>query len=1278
MTTYKPFANNTLNVYVYENFSYTITTPSGFSNPTVVPSPGLPSNYFSNTTSNTKFSTDVLSNNLTAGTTENFVITAYDVCSNTVTSSNSVLIGAGRFLDPSGVTLSNNSYLYYAREPITPVGLVAPFAITIPTSVPTLPPGLTFTSNLSNRYDITGTPLVTVPQSNYLIIGRESAGGRIITTNIKINVSGERILLNVSGTPIIPMTIGTAIAPVVITARFPPYPTTPGNLQYSLPGLPDGIVATDISGNVFNNIFSGFSATDPSCTVIIQGTPTSNAAYAFANANISNTTVALNAQRLNPLPAITNSVNLTFNFVQTVLFDLSTLPVLYTDISVNSNANFFRARTFFNSGTSMASMFSPDLGFDLSLSFVPSSGTVYLTGKPNAVGSGNFTITATNSNFVTRDYITPITVQTDTAAFVSPTPALDACYNFILSRPLENLKAGYYSSNIQFKAVAASGLPVTLSAPGLAGTGLSLDSNGIIVGTPTSTNALTTLTVTATVSNSTATATRDISFAVVNDQFTFGTVASSNFQFAQNRAIVPFQIPVTTLSGRPIIDYAQNGLPDGLDISPAGVISGTPTSTDLSGTVTVIPTTGYVSGSNTYNFTSVLDSIFFFVTPPIYSVVAGDPVSIQITAVSSTGSTPSNYTQTLDPIYGVTVNSTTGLVSGNITNSLPPNPVLPPLINYVYSASVGALTVSGNASLVTYNALVHREFMTYHNDITSGGSSTGYLTVLSSDDYGASWTPTQPEFSNYSNVVISDFKKREGTYPNKAYIGVAAKNDGTLQAIRSDDGRSFSGITIEPTFISDVHFGNLAVSGTTWYTAGTNSNGTPVGVLYRSVDDGINWSPLNIYSGAGGTGPLFVPRNRLGGSADTNTYLQGGLTVGIKSGVLFLGGATLATGLQPKVTIYRSTNSGTTWTATLNSFQSETAAFLTDPNPSNQIIAVGSSLYDSTTPSNVYIGPAETIRRSTTGVLWLSTAGAMDVIAYDVKYGCNAFIAVGLDSAAFTPTIQYSPNGASWSTINLGQAIFTTGAFITPPYFPIGPVVYTGSNWNVYAKVDVSGGNFEYRMFVHDTSTSLASNWSVVSPSNSYFSDQTSAITGVSAPAYIQLSPYGSISNSFIYSSIPNNGPTFTSPTNTSYVFYQYLPITPIAVAATSSVPPISYFFQGGLPDGLDYSPVTGLITGTPSSLGYREATIYATDSNGYSVLKLSTNTIVPRIVRQQDGAGAYTSLLRQYTAVLGAQNARDNRQLPTQERALGEFMSPDAPDVTTQTIDPRCKNPEC
>ena len=53
-------------------------------------------------------------------------------------------------------------------------------------------------------------------------------------------------------------------------------------------------------------------------------------------------------------------------------------------------------------------------------------------------------------------------------------------------------------------------------------------------------------------------------------------------------------------------------------------------------------------------------------------------------------------------------------------------------------------------------------------------------------------------------------------------------------------------------------------------------------------------------------------------------------------------------------------------------------------------------------------------------------------------------------------------------------------------------------------------------------------------------------------------------------------------------------------------------------------------------------------------------------MVKNQTSAGAFTSMIRQYTEVNAAQNARDSKVFPTQNNSLGEFQSPYKPDVIT------------
>jgi hypothetical protein len=160
------------------------------------------------------------------------------------------------------------------------------------------------------------------------------------------------------------------------------------------------------------------------------------------------------------------------------------------------------------------------------------------------------------------------------------------------------------------------------------------------------------------------------------------------------------------------------------------------------------------------------------------------------------------------------------------------------------------------------------------------------------------------------------------------------------------------------------------------------------------------------------------------------------------------------------------------------------------------------------------------------------------------------------------------------------------------------------------------------------------------------------------------------------FNTIPAGGPTFVSPTQPGFLFYQYMPITPIYLDASGTGTSYYYINSNDLPIGLSFDPINQLIHGTPMRTGQDSITVYAKDNVGVTKLALSVNTIIARIVKNQTSAGAYTSLIRQYTEVNAAQNARDNRVYPTQDRAAGEFQAPTAPDVITQVIDPKCKNP--
>jgi hypothetical protein len=161
-----------------------------------------------------------------------------------------------------------------------------------------------------------------------------------------------------------------------------------------------------------------------------------------------------------------------------------------------------------------------------------------------------------------------------------------------------------------------------------------------------------------------------------------------------------------------------------------------------------------------------------------------------------------------------------------------------------------------------------------------------------------------------------------------------------------------------------------------------------------------------------------------------------------------------------------------------------------------------------------------------------------------------------------------------------------------------------------------------------------------------------------------------------------STGFTFDSPTTRDYVFWQHIPIPTIRLEANATPPGEVYYVITGLPDGLTmtFDPANSFsatITGT--SVTYSDAPyvaqVYAITPDQVYVtgLTLTMRTILPTVYRQQTSAGAWTSLVRQYTAVNAATTARDSRVTPAIEYRLGEFTSPEPPSVITASSNCLC-----
>ena len=1258
MTTDLSFTSNTIPTFAYEPFSFTISNPNTLTYTTfaVSNSPGIPTSYFDVSRARVIFSTT--SNLMVPGINQQFVITASGPTLIT-TSSNTVTVGTGRFRNSNGNSLSGSNLTFYKSEPITPIQFRAPFAISTPTTVPTLPPGLGFTDVSGGAwYNLAGTPTVTVPQTNYLVIGQGTGAnlGKIVTSsNIAVTVGNERLLINVSGSPIISqMTVGTDISSRVITAAFPPYPSG-GKLVYTWSGLPDGIVVKDFSGNTRSVPFEAY---DPSYTLVLSGAPTVAAANAFRLAGIDSNTVNITATRTDPTPTLTSNIPFTFSFNPTVLFTANVVASsFYSNAPLDPSANYFSAVTAF--GTSpITNIFSPDLRADLSINFVSAQGRGYLTGTPGAPTTANsYTIRAINAASLTRDFTQLITVAADAVTF---TPRTDVCYNFIVTRPLSNALSGYYPASIQFQASATSGKALTFTTSDLTGTGLTLSnvSSNIVqlTGIPIVETALKNLRVTATAADTLATATQDVSFSILADTITFAPVTLS---FIQNRAITPVQLSATARSQRSIVSYSTPSVPAGLSLSTTGLLSGTPTS-DTSGSFPVTASTGFASDTVTLSYSIIPDSIIFPLTPTSYTYPAGGNVSIDITGVAYSGKTVSNYSMS-NYVYDLSINSTSGMLTGLLSTGVAPNPPLPPSSNFVVNASAGTLDGSLGATLTTTNPpqrfygvqYVGSNLLTWGQNFYYTDSSLGSFT-LALDLTGIPAFVSDMAFKNSSAtgntilVPVTGFTSAGGP-------GLYG------QMLRSEDGITFGSSLFAGTISNARPYKAIYdSSASAWYVGGTvtGSNGVTALSLFRSTDDGVTFS--NVSTGGIGVAPRKSPLGSPLGFPPwrfTNYYTAYGTAFGTSNGVFLLGG-TYDASLGPSGSRMKRSTDGTTWADVSGIFEVEVGNISTD---GPVWVATGSSLYGMGI-SNSIVSPAVALKYSTDlGQTWSNATGAPHTaIGQEVVYASNVWLSSGIslsDTASFlVSTLACSSDGMNWSNVNLIGADDFPSLPRLSSYASIFFDTYS-RYWYVYVRAGSS-------LYSHPSTGDMTTGWTTVATGIPQFIGNSSGYLFPSRIFGQRPLANGPTTVTLSFDTASGTGPTITSPTNLSFTIYQYVTIDPITVTATGDGQVYFFVVSSELPTGITFDPATGVFSGVSVDTGTRVVNLYAKDDTGIRVTGVVFNTVKAAVTRQQTSAGAWTSLVRQYTVVNSAQNSVNGRVLP--EPPLGEFMRDEPPNSVT------------
>jgi hypothetical protein len=1018
------------------------------------------------------------------------------------TFSNNVAIRNGRFFPPS----SNQAFTFYTNEPISTtygsnILFTTAAVMSNVYSSPSLPAGLSIVnSGDSNNFFLQGAPLTTYSPSNYIVIGQNAATGKVVTTTVNLQVKGERITMDVSSYSAA-LTVGSTITPQVFNATFPTYGFFGFSFSWAST-LPDGLYFTDNTGApISSNVFTYVPVSSP-YRIGVAGTPTLTAANKYADNGISSITIPVTARQSRGTTSLSTTFSLSFPFNETVLFRNIVVPTLYKDKIVlpNLSSKMFDVGTYFsNVGTAITSFTPTTLeagtltvvsnASNYSWNGVPSPFTILnyeLGGTPITVGSNTYTFSASNAHGVSRTLTLTIPVRQDIVTFdYGVTPSNGTAYNFILSRPLNTPLAGYYPYPIKFKASANSGNAITYTIDNVTSYGLLLDSgNGdILSGTPTKTQSPQVITVTATASGTNASNITEFVLTVLDDVLLTNNIVP--LSFFQNIAATPFQLSLTTLSQRPVVNYfATTAFPAGLSVSINGLISGRPTVSG-SGMLAVSASTGYKVFQLSIPYTITSESILFITGATAYSLTPGANIPpIDVRAVSYSGTHVSNisfYNSVLgDPMYGFTFtpfsSGNEGIIGGTLYNGLPPSQLLPNQAFFNISASVGNTTDSAVATLYVVNPIVARSYV-FEN--VRPGSSPVFNTSQIGFSENASNVWKVPKGSIFTNDLYStvyqytDFQiDNQGTVELSRYVAILSTSfNGYIYtyAVLLSYGNQFITAAYIPIYNTVI----LQPS-RTWYSAGTeyDIDTDTYQVVFYTSPDGESWYPT-------GTPFLFVPRTDP--TLTESYFLKDGLS--FRTGkddsgndIFMLGGDydTFAHSM------YRSSDLANSWIPVSGGFTAEVANFnLNGPT----WVVTGSDGHHTGELSN--FAPTTTIRYSTDyGMTWLPspTTGSFNLNAYDVVYGNGTWMATGInyDASIFSIGLAYSADGGNWT--NVPQFDIPIGTTPPSPNIGIGPIQYDSNTdrWNVFVKMAYPDGinsNTTISLYTHDNLLTYNIGW---------------------------------------------------------------------------------------------------------------------------------------------------------------------------------------------------------
>lgn len=764
--------------------------------------------------------------------------------------------------------------------------------------------------------------------------------------------------------------------------------------------------------------------------------------------------------------------------------------------------------------------------------------------------------------------------------------------------------------------------------------GLRLDEQGQIVGTPTSISSATNYTISAT--NAFGTSTSTISLEVLDagptglDYTSLALVNNVRTLNATNGLSITSIAPSST--GGAISSYSISpNLPNGLTINAfTGVISGKPTAPSSLTSYTI-------TASNAISSTiKVIDIVVVDAAPSnlIYAastLVTSNGSPITNVSPSSAGGFVTGYSVSPNLPTGITLNTTTGVISG-IPNATSP------LTTYTISASnnIGTATstidieITGDAPIINFsntpyvftkNAPIQQvapvitttgsasfnigtvvfaidpiQLPTGLTFSTSTGSITGTpTTIVAASTYTIS--ATIGSSTNYANltIAVNDIAPSQLTFSSPS---ITASVGSAINAVTpSNNGGTVTNYTISPSLPAGLSFNTNTgeISGTPTASSGSNdyvitainSGGTVSNTITLIVNDAIptNFTyNVNNVTYTNGTSINNISPSITGNvsSYAVSPALPNGLVLNTSTGEI---SGTPTSPSNATEYILTATNSGgsTTYSITIavNDIAPTNLAFST-----NNINAV----------NGTYLVPIAPINNGGTIVNYTITPSLPAGFLFNTTTG-----ELSGTPAAPSPATSYTITG-----INTGGTISTTITIEVADAAPTGFIYSTtslvtnlGTPINAISPTAGGGAIVSYSIspilpngLIFNTSTGIISGTPVEPIVNTLFTIiATNAAGSTSTNIEIAVNVIAPSALSYSVSTI-----TFTEATTISSLSPT---ISGGAVTAYTVIP--------NLPLGLTLNPLTGVISGTPSaSSNFTNYIVTATNASGSTTYTLS------------------------------------------------------------------------